>query len=137
VRYRTQRRQQQAGPRLVRRRTDTAAPALLASRDSQRAHRHNHKVPVSIVVFILLGLSAGYVALGLFKSTGKGVLLDFGLGVIGAVIAGSIFNHFAARTAVEVNAASALVAALTGAVVLLASCHTMLGDTRHRPHDPT
>jgi uncharacterized membrane protein YeaQ/YmgE (transglycosylase-associated protein family) len=92
---------------------------------------------VSIVVFILLGLSAGYVALGLFKSTGKGVVLDFGLGVIGAVIAGSIFNHFAARTAAGVNAASALVAALTGAVVVLASCHTVLGDPRHRPRDPT
>jgi uncharacterized membrane protein YeaQ/YmgE (transglycosylase-associated protein family) len=35
---------------------------------------------MSIVVFILLGLIAGYVALGLFKSTGKGVMLDFGLG---------------------------------------------------------
>jgi uncharacterized membrane protein YeaQ/YmgE (transglycosylase-associated protein family) len=91
---------------------------------------------VSIVVFVLLGLAAGYVALGLFKSTGKGVVLDFGLGIIGAVIAGSIFNHFAARTAAGVNVASALVAALTGAVVLLGVCHTILGDTRYRPQDP-
>jgi hypothetical protein len=35
-------------------------------------------------------LVAGYLALGLFKSTGKAAVLDFGLGVIGAVIAGSI-----------------------------------------------
>lgn len=90
---------------------------------------------MSIVVFVLLGLIAGYVALGLFKGTGKGVVLDFGLGVIGAVIAGSIFNHFAGRTAAGVNVTNALVAALTGAVVLLAACHTMVGDTRYRPHD--
>jgi len=66
---------------------------------------------MSIVVFILLGLIAGYVALGLFKSTGKGVVLDFGLGVIGAVIAGSLFNHIAATSAAGLNIASALVTA--------------------------
>jgi uncharacterized membrane protein YeaQ/YmgE (transglycosylase-associated protein family) len=90
---------------------------------------------MSIVVFILLGLITGYAAVGLFKSTGKGVLLDLGLGVIGAVIAGSIFTHFAARTAAGVNVASALVAALTGAVALLGACHIMLGDSRD-PHGP-
>jgi hypothetical protein len=31
---------------------------------------------MSIAVFILLGLIAGYVALGLFQSTGNGVVLD-------------------------------------------------------------
>lgn len=85
---------------------------------------------MSIVVFVLLGLVAGYLALGLCNSTGKGAVLDFGLGVIGAVIAGSIFKHFAARTAAGVDVTSALVAALTGAVVLLAVRHTMLGGAR-------
>jgi uncharacterized membrane protein YeaQ/YmgE (transglycosylase-associated protein family) len=81
------------------------------------------------VVFILFGLIAGYVAVGLFRSTGKDVMVDFGLGVIGAVIAGSIFNHFAASTPAGVNIASALVVALTGPVVLLGACHTVLGKT--------
>ena len=81
---------------------------------------------MSIVVFILLGLTAGYVALGIFKSTGKDVVLDFALGVTGAAIAGSTFSHFAARSAAGVDVASALVAALTGPVVLLAACHTIL-----------
>jgi uncharacterized membrane protein YeaQ/YmgE (transglycosylase-associated protein family) len=84
---------------------------------------------VSIVVFILLGLAAGYAALGIFESTGKRVLLDFGLAVVGAAIAGSIFNHFAASTPAGVNIASALVVALTGPVVLLGACHTVLGKT--------
>jgi uncharacterized membrane protein YeaQ/YmgE (transglycosylase-associated protein family) len=92
---------------------------------------------VSIVVFVLLGLIVGYTALGLFKSTGNGVVLDFGLGVIGAVIAGSIFNHFAARAAAGFNVTSALVGAFTGAVVLVGACHSLLGDTWYRPHDPS
>jgi uncharacterized membrane protein YeaQ/YmgE (transglycosylase-associated protein family) len=57
---------------------------------------------VLIVVFIFFGLIAGYVALGLFKGTGKGVVWDFGLGVIGAVLAGSLFSHLAATGAVGV-----------------------------------
>ena len=90
---------------------------------------------MSIVVFILLGLIAGYVALGLFKSTGKGVVLDFGLCVVGAVIAGWLFNHIAATGAAGLNIASALVVALTGAAVLLATSHAFR-DTRHRRGDP-
>jgi uncharacterized membrane protein YeaQ/YmgE (transglycosylase-associated protein family) len=89
---------------------------------------------MSIVVFILLGLIAGYVALGLFKSAGRGVVLDFGLGVIGAVIAGLLFNHIAATGPAELNIASALIAALTGAAVLLATSHAFR-DTRYRRRD--
>jgi uncharacterized membrane protein YeaQ/YmgE (transglycosylase-associated protein family) len=51
---------------------------------------------VFVVVFISLGLIAGYVALGLFESTGTGVVLDLGLGVAGAVLVGSLFEHIAA-----------------------------------------
>ena len=87
-----------------------------------------------IVVFIVLGLIAGYVALGLFRSTGKGVEWDFGLGVIGAVLVGSLFSHIAATGAAGLNTVTALVAALTGAAALLATFHG-LRDTRYRPGD--
>jgi len=90
---------------------------------------------VLIVVFIVLGLIAGYVALGLFRSTGKGVVWDFGLGVIGAVLVGSLFSHIAAMGAAGLNTVTALVAALTGAAALLATFHG-LRDTRYRPGDP-
>jgi uncharacterized membrane protein YeaQ/YmgE (transglycosylase-associated protein family) len=89
------------------------------------------KVPVLIVVFIFLGLIAGYVAVGLFKSTGKGVVWDFGLGVIGAVLVGSLFSQIAATGAAGLNTATALVAALTGAAALLATFHG-LRDTPYR-----
>jgi uncharacterized membrane protein YeaQ/YmgE (transglycosylase-associated protein family) len=91
---------------------------------------------VSIVVFIFLGLIAGYVAVGLFKSTGKGVVWDFGLGVIGAVLVGSFFSHQAATGSAGLNTATALVAALTGAAALLATFHG-LRDRRYRPGDPS
>jgi uncharacterized membrane protein YeaQ/YmgE (transglycosylase-associated protein family) len=93
------------------------------------------KVTVLIVVFILLGLIAGYGVLGIFNSTGKGVVLDFGLGVIGAVVVGSLFSQIAATSAARLNAATALVAALTGAVALLATFHR-LHDIRRRRRDP-
>jgi uncharacterized membrane protein YeaQ/YmgE (transglycosylase-associated protein family) len=97
--------------------------------------RHIRKVPVLIVVFIFLGLIASYVAVGLFKSTGKGVMWDFGLGVIGAVLVGSLFSHIAATGVAGLSTVTALVAALTGAAALLATFHG-LRDTRHRPGDP-
>ena len=88
-----------------------------------------------MLVFILFGLIAGYVALRLFRSTGKGVVWDFGLGVIGAVTAGSLFEHLAATTVWGVTTTSALVAALTGAAALLATFHG-LRDRHYRPRDP-
>ena len=90
---------------------------------------------MSITVFILLGLISGYVALGLFKSTGKDAVLDFGLCVLGAVIAGSFFSHTAATDAAGLSVANALVAALTGAAVPLAASHAF-HDMRYCGRDP-
>jgi uncharacterized membrane protein YeaQ/YmgE (transglycosylase-associated protein family) len=89
---------------------------------------------VSIVVFIFLGLIAGYVAVRLFRSTGTGVVFDFGLGILGAVLAGSLFARIAAVGSVGFNTGTALVAALTGAAALLTTFHG-LRDRRHRPGD--
>jgi uncharacterized membrane protein YeaQ/YmgE (transglycosylase-associated protein family) len=96
------------------------------------------KVPVLIVVFISLGLIAGYVALGVFESTGTGVGLDLGLGVAGAVLGGLLFEHIAAMVTAGLNTATALVAALTGAAALLASFHGLreLRDRRYRRGNP-
>ncbi len=91
---------------------------------------------MSIIVFIFLGLIAGYVARGLFKSTGKGIVLDLGLGVAGAVIVGSLLSHIAATGTAKLNSATALVAALTGAGALLATVHG-LRDRRSGPRDLT
>jgi uncharacterized membrane protein YeaQ/YmgE (transglycosylase-associated protein family) len=97
--------------------------------------RDIRKVPVAIIIFIFLGLIAGYVAHGVSKTSGNGVMLDLGLGVTGAVIAGSLFSYITATGSAGFNAASALVAALTGAAALLTTFHG-LRDTRYRPVDP-
>jgi hypothetical protein len=78
---------------------------------------------MSIVVFIFLGLIAD-----------PGVMLYFGWDVIGAVIAGSLFNHIAATGLAGLTIASALVA-LTAVAALLAASHAMFRDTRYR-RDP-
>jgi uncharacterized membrane protein YeaQ/YmgE (transglycosylase-associated protein family) len=84
---------------------------------------------MSIIVFILLGLAVCGFTHGLFNSTRIAVRLDLCMGVIGAVIAGSLFNHIAATSAARLHPTSALVAALTGAVVLPAACHAMFRET--------
>ena len=74
---------------------------------------------MSIVVFIFLGLIAD-----------AGVMLYFGWGIVGAVVAGSPFNHIAATGPAGLTIASALVA-ISGAAALAAS-HAMFRDTRYR-----
>jgi uncharacterized membrane protein YeaQ/YmgE (transglycosylase-associated protein family) len=88
-----------------------------------------------MVVFILLGLIAGYVAIWLFKRTGMNVVLDLGLAVIGAVIAGLLFAHIAEASAAGPDIASALVAGVAGAGVLLAIPHA-LRSVPYRLRDP-
>jgi len=85
---------------------------------------------VLFLVFILLGLISGYIAVRRFKSTGRGVPLDLGLGVSGAVTAGSLFNYLAATIVAGVTTTIALLAALTGAAALLATFHG-LRDRRY------
>ena len=87
--------------------------------------RDTRKNVVSAIVFILLGLAVCGFTHALFNSTRILFMVDLCMGVIGAVIAGSLFNHIAATGAARLNITSALVAALTGAVVLLAACHAL------------
>ena len=88
-----------------------------------------------ILSFILIGLVCGYIAVGVFKSSGLSVVFDIGLGVIGAVIAGAIFSRIAVPGAAGLNTASALIAALTGAAALLATFHG-LREGRDGSRDP-
>ena len=54
---------------------------------------------MSIMVFILLAVAACAFSRKLFNSTGVGVTVDLCLGVIGAVIAGLLFNKIGATDA--------------------------------------
>jgi len=59
-------------------------------------------------------------------------MVNIGVGVVGAVMAGSLFNHVAATGAAVLSISDALVAAVTGAVVLLAGYHATLRWRQYR-----
>jgi uncharacterized membrane protein YeaQ/YmgE (transglycosylase-associated protein family) len=87
---------------------------------------------MSFIVFILLGLAVGGFTRALFNATRRAVMVDLGVAVAGAVMAGALFDQFAATGDTVLSITDALVVAVTGAVVLLAAYHAALGYTRYR-----
>jgi uncharacterized membrane protein YeaQ/YmgE (transglycosylase-associated protein family) len=80
---------------------------------------------VSIIAWIVLGLIAGFIASKLINKSGEGLLLDIGLGVVGAVVGGWLFNVFGMSGVSGLNLYSLLVAVL-GAVVVLVVYHALV-----------
>jgi hypothetical protein len=89
---------------------------------------------MSFIVFILLGLAVCGFTHALFDTSRIAVIVDLGVAVIGAVTVGALFNHIAATGAAVVSITDAFVAAVTGAVGLLAAYHATLRCTRYRRH---
>jgi uncharacterized membrane protein YeaQ/YmgE (transglycosylase-associated protein family) len=88
---------------------------------------------MSIIVFILLGVAACAFSRKLFNSAGVGVgvTVDLCLGVIGAVIAGLLFNKIGIT-----DAAGLIMVGIAGATVPLAAYHAGFREPRSRRHDP-
>jgi uncharacterized membrane protein YeaQ/YmgE (transglycosylase-associated protein family) len=80
---------------------------------------------MTLIAWIALGLVVGYIASQIVNKSGDGVLVDIGLGVVGAVVGGWLFNTFGMAGVSGVNPYSLLVAVL-GAVVVLAVYHLVL-----------
>ena len=87
---------------------------------------------MSFIVFTFLGLAVCAFTPALFNRRPGAVMVNLGVGVMGAMMAGSLFNHVAATGAAVLSITDALVAAVTGAVVLLAAYHGALRWTRYR-----
>ncbi len=81
---------------------------------------------MSIIVWIVLGLIAGFIASRIVNREGEGFLLDIVLGIIGALVGGFIFNAFGAVGVTGFNLWSLLVAVI-GAVVILVIYHAIVG----------
>ena len=75
-----------------------------------------------IVVWILLGLIAGFIASKLVNKTGEGALLDIVLGIVGAVVGGWLFHSFGMPGVTGLNLYSVVVAVL-GAILFLVVYH--------------
>jgi uncharacterized membrane protein YeaQ/YmgE (transglycosylase-associated protein family) len=80
---------------------------------------------MTIVAWIILGLVAGFIASKIVNKSGDGLLVDTGLGVVGAVVGGWLFNTFGMGGVSGLNLYSVLVAVL-GAVVILVAYHAVM-----------
>ena len=81
---------------------------------------------MSIIVWLVLGLIAGFIASRIVESSGNGVIIDIVLGIIGAVVGGYLFTLFGAAPATGLNLYSLFVA-VVGAVVVLLIYHAFVG----------
>lgn len=84
---------------------------------------------MSIIAWVVLGLIAGFIASKIVNRTGEGMLLDIGLGIVGALVGGWLFHTFGMPGVTGLNIYS-LVVAVIGAAVLLVLYHLLI---RSRP----
>ena len=77
---------------------------------------------MNFIVWIVLGLIAGFLASKIVNKRGAGIPLDILLGVVGAVVGGWFFTHMGADGVTGLNLWSILVS-VVGAVAVLAIWH--------------
>jgi uncharacterized membrane protein YeaQ/YmgE (transglycosylase-associated protein family) len=84
---------------------------------------------MSFIVWIVLGLIAGFIASKIINKRGEGMIRDILLGVIGAVVGGWLFHAFGMPGVSGLNIYSFIVA-VVGAVVVLVIYHAISGSKR-------
>ena len=82
--------------------------------------------PVGIVSWLILGLIAGFIGSKIVNKSGKGFFLDIALGIVGAVVGGSLFSLLGAQGITGLNVYSMIVA-IIGSVVVLWGYHAVTG----------
>ena len=81
---------------------------------------------MSIIVWLILGLVAGFIGSKIVNKSGEGVILDIVLGIVGAVVGGFLFSIIGASPVTGFNIYSIFVAVI-GAIVVLAIYHAIIG----------
>jgi uncharacterized membrane protein YeaQ/YmgE (transglycosylase-associated protein family) len=81
---------------------------------------------MSIIVWLILGLIAGFIGSKIVNKSGEGVVLDIVLGIIGAVVGGFLFSMVGAQPVTGLNIYSIFVAVI-GSIVVLAIYHAITG----------
>ena len=85
---------------------------------------------MSIIVWILLGLIAGFIASKIVNKQGSEIIVDIILGIVGAMIKGKyVFTQFGATPVTGFNLYSMLVA-IVGAIIVLWLYHIIFGRRR-------
>ncbi len=85
---------------------------------------------MSIIVWIVFGLIAGFIASKIVNKSGEGLLLDILLGIVGAVVGGYIFAFFGHVGVTGFNLYSLFVA-VVGAIVVLLVYHALFRRTAY------
>ncbi len=81
---------------------------------------------MSIIAWLVLGLIAGFIASKIVNKSGEGMILDIGLGIVGAVVGGFLFTFFGAAPVTGLNIYSVVVS-VVGAIVVLFLYHSVAG----------
>ena len=84
---------------------------------------------MTIIGWLILGGIAGFIASMIIDKSGKGLLIDIVLGIVGAVIGGYVFTLLGAAPVMGFNLYSMFVA-VVGAVIVLAVYHAVMGRGR-------
>jgi uncharacterized membrane protein YeaQ/YmgE (transglycosylase-associated protein family) len=84
---------------------------------------------MNFLVWIILGLIAGFIASKIVNKSGEGILLDIILGIIGAIVGGWLFSAFGAHGVTGLNLYSIIVAVI-GAIIVLVIYHALFRRTR-------
>lgn len=79
---------------------------------------------MSILAWLLLGLIAGFIASKIVNKSGQGLFLDIIIGIVGALIGGSLFNGLGGVGITGFNLWSLFVA-VVGAVIALLIYHAI------------
>jgi uncharacterized membrane protein YeaQ/YmgE (transglycosylase-associated protein family) len=74
---------------------------------------------MTLIVWIVLGLIAGFIASKIVNKSGEGMLLDILLGIVGAVVGGWLFGVFGMPGVSGLNLYSVVVASIGAAVFLI------------------
>ena len=79
---------------------------------------------MTLFVWILLGLVAGFIASHIVNHRGEGIVLDVLLGIVGAIVGGWLFQRFGHTGVTGLNLHSILEATV-GAILLLFVYHVI------------
>jgi len=84
---------------------------------------------MSIAIWIIVGLVAGFLASKLVIRSGEGLLRDLGLGIAGAVLGGWLAGALSAAEATGLEVFG-LIVTLAGAGAVLVAYHTLFPHVR-------
>ena len=74
---------------------------------------------MNILLWIILGALAGWIASVIMGTRGQGVVVDIVLGIVGAILGGWLFQQFGAQGVTGFDLPSLLVA-VVGAIIIIA-----------------